>query len=66
MPSITQMKSQLYTAYPLSRCWKKKVDQMSTSQIIAVWHSFQKRKESHKSKWNKKEIQLTLFDLNNF
>jgi hypothetical protein len=65
VPSINQMKAELYSTYPLSKRWKKRVDHMSRSQIIAIWYSFQKRKERHILKTDE-EVQLPLFDLNNF
>lgn len=49
MPTLNQMKARLYSKYP-GKAWKKKVDQMTDSQIIAVWYSMQKRKEEDISK----------------
>lgn len=63
MPNISQMKTLLYSKYPSKR-WKKRIDGMSDSQIIAIWYSLQKRKQKDipiSDSPDLHEVQLPLF-----
>lgn len=63
MPTLNQMKTRLYSNYPSKR-WKKRIDGMSDSQIIAIWYSLQKRKQKNipiSDSPDLHEVQLPLF-----
>ena len=47
MPSISQMKTFLSSRYPGLQ-WKKRIDKMDDSQIIAIWYSVQGKRQEKK------------------
>jgi len=59
---MLELRRKLYFKYPGEK-WKKKVDRMTDSQLIAVSRSIIERDEKRKAKEKEKEPkQLSLFD----
>lgn len=58
-----EMKKQVSNAYP-GMAWKQKVSKMKTSQIIAIYHSLQKRKakDAKEKKFEEKFHQIDMFE----
>lgn len=64
MPNISQMKTFLYSKYPSKR-WKKRIDTMGDSQVIAIWYRLQAKKQEKNVEGEPdiahQEVQLPLF-----
>ncbi len=62
MPEISEMKSYLYSKYK-GRKWRKRVSEMSSEQIVAIYYSMKEKEFQKRLTLSKDEraTQLNLF-----